>query len=155
MDHVGGYINPLTLIRRLPKGLAVPRLRDRLRRIIGDFRTQTSLHEGCNGILGADCMHLMHRYWEMCGDKCGDFRTLTSLHEGCNGILSADCMHLMHRCGEMCGGWRERTRGRDEEGPITCEWGYRQGKAPSSPSAYDSPSPPSLCTPLPLHQALP
>ena len=120
MDHVGGYINPLTLIRRLPKGLAVPRLRDRLRRIIGDFRTQTSLHEGCNGILGADCMH------------------------------------LMHRCGEMCGGWRERTRGRDEEeGPITCAWGYRQGKAPSSPSAYDSPSPPSLCTPLPLHQALP
>ena len=62
MDHVGGYINPLTLIRRLPKGLAVPRLRDRLRRIIGDFRTQTSLHEGCNGILSADCMHLMHRY---------------------------------------------------------------------------------------------
>ena len=62
MDHVGGYINPLTLIRRIPKGLAIPRLRDRLRTIIGDFRTQTSLHEGCNGILRSDCMHLMHRW---------------------------------------------------------------------------------------------
>ncbi|GAX72786.1 hypothetical protein CEUSTIGMA_g242.t1 [Chlamydomonas eustigma] len=63
MDHAGGYINPLTLIKRLPKGLTVPRLRDRLRTIIGDFRTQTSLHEGCNGILRSDCMHLMHRLY--------------------------------------------------------------------------------------------
>ncbi len=51
MDHAGGSINPLTLIKRLPKGLSVPRLRDRIRTIISDFRTQTSLHEGCNVIL--------------------------------------------------------------------------------------------------------
>ncbi|KAG1680753.1 hypothetical protein FOA52_008086 [Chlamydomonas sp. UWO 241] len=63
MDHAGGSINPLLLIRRLPRGLAVPRLRDRIRTIIGDFRTQTSLHEGCNVILRSDCMHLMQKLY--------------------------------------------------------------------------------------------
>lgn len=64
LDHVGGYINPLTLIQRLPKGLAVPRLRDRIRAIIGDFRTQYSLHEGCSVILRSDCMGLMSRLYK-------------------------------------------------------------------------------------------
>ena len=77
MDHIGGYINPLALIRRLPKGLTVPRLRDRLRSIIGDFRTQTSLHEGCSGILRSDCMHLMHKWVEggqLVGSRVEGFR---------------------------------------------------------------------------------
>eukprot|EP00955_Chlamydomonas_euryale_P039347 351362-Chlamydomonas_euryale.AAC.2 len=63
MDHAGGSINPLLLLRRLPRGLEVPRLRDRIRTIIGDFRTQTSLHEGCNAILHSDCMHLMQKLY--------------------------------------------------------------------------------------------
>lgn len=33
-------------------------LRTRLCRIIADYRTQTSLQEGCNNILKADCVHL-------------------------------------------------------------------------------------------------
>ena len=36
-------------------------LRDRLRAIISDFRTQTSLREGCNAILRSDCLHLVTR----------------------------------------------------------------------------------------------
>lgn len=35
--------------------------RDRLRAIIADFRTQTSLREGCNAILRSDCLHLVQR----------------------------------------------------------------------------------------------
>jgi hypothetical protein len=35
--------------------------RDRLRAIISDFRTQTSLREGCNAILRSDCLHLVTR----------------------------------------------------------------------------------------------
>ena len=58
MDHVGGYINPLTLVARIPPGQAIPRLRDRLVGIIADFRTQTSLREGCNAILAHDCLTL-------------------------------------------------------------------------------------------------
>ncbi len=40
LDHIGGYLNPLMLIKRIPRGLTIPRLRDRLRSIIADFRTQ-------------------------------------------------------------------------------------------------------------------
>lgn len=58
MDHVGGYINPLALVSRIPPGLAIPRLRNRLVGIIADFRTQTSLREGCNAILTHDCLML-------------------------------------------------------------------------------------------------
>jgi hypothetical protein len=38
-----------------------PVVRDRLRAIITDFRTQTSLREGCNAILRSDCLHLVQR----------------------------------------------------------------------------------------------
>ncbi|KAL6759854.1 hypothetical protein V8C86DRAFT_1228689 [Haematococcus lacustris] len=61
LDHIGGEINPLALLRRLPPGMAIPRLRDRIRTIITDFRTQTSLREGCNVILRSDCTHLISR----------------------------------------------------------------------------------------------
>jgi hypothetical protein len=58
MDEIGGYVDPLRLVRRIPDGLAIPRLRDRLVRIIADFRTQTSLRQGCAAILEHDCLAL-------------------------------------------------------------------------------------------------
>ncbi len=36
----------------------IPKLRDRLARIIADYRTNTSLQEGCNVILQHDCYGL-------------------------------------------------------------------------------------------------
>jgi len=50
-------------VKRIPKGTEIPRLRDRLRAIIADFRTQTSLREGCNVILRSDCAHLVARLY--------------------------------------------------------------------------------------------
>lgn len=58
LDHIGSYVDPLRLVERIPLGLKIPRLRDRLVHIIADFRTQTSLREGCNAILAHDCRHL-------------------------------------------------------------------------------------------------
>ncbi len=58
MDEIGGYVDPLRLVRRIPDGLAIPRLRDRLVHIIADFRTQTSLRQGCAAILEHDCLAL-------------------------------------------------------------------------------------------------
>lgn len=58
MDEIGGYVDPLRLVRRIPAGLAIPRLRDRLVRIIADFRTQASLRQGCAAILEHDCLAL-------------------------------------------------------------------------------------------------
>ena len=51
-------MDPLRLVQKIPAGLEIPRLRDRLVHIIADFRTQTSLREGCNAILHHDCLHL-------------------------------------------------------------------------------------------------
>ncbi|KAG2441412.1 hypothetical protein HYH02_010000 [Chlamydomonas schloesseri] len=61
LDCIGGYVDPLLLVRRIPRGMEVERLRDRLRAIIADYRTQTSLREGCNAILRSDCRHLLAR----------------------------------------------------------------------------------------------
>ena len=48
LDHIGGHINPLSLIRRLPLGGAIPRLRDRVISIITDFRTQVCVFSSLN-----------------------------------------------------------------------------------------------------------
>ena len=58
MDNIGGYVNPLRLLQQIPNGMSVEGLRDRLVHIIADFRTQTSLREGCNTILHTDCLLL-------------------------------------------------------------------------------------------------
>lgn len=63
MDNIGGYVNPLRLLQRIPHGVAVEGLRDRLVHIIADFRTQTSLREGCNTILHTDCLLLAQRLY--------------------------------------------------------------------------------------------
>ncbi|KAK8598630.1 hypothetical protein V6N13_094594 [Hibiscus sabdariffa] len=39
------------------------RLRDRLVKIITDYRTETSLRHGCNDILKADCVNLLVKYY--------------------------------------------------------------------------------------------
>jgi hypothetical protein len=49
------------VIEKLPHGMVIDKLRDRLRAIIADFRTQTCLREGCNAILRSDCYSLMKR----------------------------------------------------------------------------------------------
>lgn len=61
LEYIGGNINPLCVIQKIPEGMAIQHLRDRLRGIIADFRTQTSLREGCNAILRSDCRQLVTR----------------------------------------------------------------------------------------------
>lgn len=58
LDSIGGHVNPLQLVQQIPAGMRIPALRDRLVRIIAEFRTQTSLSEGCNTILRHDCVVL-------------------------------------------------------------------------------------------------
>lgn len=58
MDTIDGYVNPLYVVRQLPLGMHILGLRDRLVRIITDFRMQTSLRESCNTILHHDCVLL-------------------------------------------------------------------------------------------------
>ena len=61
LEHIGAHIDPLKLIERIPNGVEVEGLRDRLVKIISDYNLQMSLREGCNVILKADCVSLAKR----------------------------------------------------------------------------------------------
>ena len=58
LDHIGSYINPLRLVARIPQGMIIQRLRDRLVTIVADFRSQTSLRQCCSDLLQKDSVIL-------------------------------------------------------------------------------------------------
>ncbi len=58
LEHLGVHVEPKRVVERIPEGMAIPQLRERLVRIMHDFRTQASLREGCNTILSRDCTML-------------------------------------------------------------------------------------------------
>ncbi|XP_074350636.1 vacuolar protein sorting-associated protein 41 homolog isoform X2 [Apium graveolens] len=64
LEHTVGNLDPLYIINIVPNGLEIPRLRDRLVKIITDYRTETSLRHGCNNILKADIINLLIKYYE-------------------------------------------------------------------------------------------
>eukprot|EP00252_Welwitschia_mirabilis_P005003 TRINITY_DN1539_c0_g1_i1.p1 TRINITY_DN1539_c0_g1~~TRINITY_DN1539_c0_g1_i1.p1 ORF type:complete len:997 (-),score=210.12 TRINITY_DN1539_c0_g1_i1:238-3228(-) len=63
LEHTVGNLDPLHIVNMIPNGLQIPRLRDRLVKIITDYRTETSLRHGCNDILKADVVNLLVRYY--------------------------------------------------------------------------------------------
>eukprot|EP01018_Ginkgo_biloba_P020522 Gb_33564 [translate_table: standard] len=63
LEHTVGNLDPLHIVNMVPNGLRIPRLRDRLVKIITDYRTETSLRHGCNDILKADCVNLLVKYY--------------------------------------------------------------------------------------------
>ncbi|KAK8683394.1 hypothetical protein V6N13_039455 [Hibiscus sabdariffa] len=63
LEHTVGNLDPLYIVNMVPNGLEIPRLRDRLVKIITDYRTETSLRHGCNDILKADCVNLLVKYY--------------------------------------------------------------------------------------------
>ncbi|KAG9442877.1 hypothetical protein H6P81_018731 [Aristolochia fimbriata] len=64
LEHTVGNLDPLYIVNMVPNGLHIPRLRDRLVKIITDYRTETSLRHGCNDILKADCVNLLVKYYQ-------------------------------------------------------------------------------------------
>ncbi|KAK4763529.1 hypothetical protein SAY87_012967 [Trapa incisa] len=64
LEHTVGNLDPLYIVNMVPNGLEIPKLRDRLVKIITDYRTETSLRHGCNDILKADCVNLLVKYYK-------------------------------------------------------------------------------------------
>eukprot|EP00899_Mesostigma_viride_P008015 jgi/Mesvir1/17214/Mv07628-RA.1 len=62
LEHIGAHVDPLQVLRQVPLGMPIPRLRDRLVRIVSDYRTAMSLRHGCNAILKSDCADLSERH---------------------------------------------------------------------------------------------
>ncbi|XP_044504927.1 vacuolar protein sorting-associated protein 41 homolog [Mangifera indica] len=63
LEHTVGNLDPLYIVNTVPNGLEIPRLRDRLVKIVTDYRTETSLRHGCNDILKADIVNLLVKYY--------------------------------------------------------------------------------------------
>lgn len=63
LEHVGGRVDPLRLIRRVPNGMSIDGLRDRVVKIIADYSLQCRLREGCNQILKNDCVSLFGKLY--------------------------------------------------------------------------------------------
>ena len=51
LEHVGGEIDPLQILRRIRNGLAVPGLKYALMKILHNFNLQVSLLQGCSAVL--------------------------------------------------------------------------------------------------------
>ncbi|KAI5575746.1 hypothetical protein BDE02_09G001100 [Populus trichocarpa] len=64
LEHTVGNLDPLYIVNMVPNGLEIPQLRDRLVKIITDYRTETSLRHGCNDILKTDCVNLLIKYYK-------------------------------------------------------------------------------------------
>ncbi|KAJ6344892.1 hypothetical protein OIU78_007725 [Salix suchowensis] len=64
LEHTVGNLDPLYIVNMVPNGLEIPRLRDRLVKIITDYRTETSLRHGCNDILKTDSVNLLVKYYK-------------------------------------------------------------------------------------------
>lgn len=64
LEHTVGNLDPLHIVNMVPEGLEIPRLRDRLVKIVTDYRTETSLRHGCKTILKADCVNLLIKYYK-------------------------------------------------------------------------------------------
>ncbi|KAL3690864.1 hypothetical protein R1sor_004515 [Riccia sorocarpa] len=91
LEHTVGNIDPLLLLSKVPSGLPIPRLRDRLVKIITDYRTETSLRRGCNEILKADCVDLLVRYYDEARHAIrvgGGENGLKPQSDGQNGAIS-------------------------------------------------------------------
>eukprot|EP01126_Amoeba_proteus_P049870 TRINITY_DN5851_c0_g1_i16.p1 TRINITY_DN5851_c0_g1~~TRINITY_DN5851_c0_g1_i16.p1 ORF type:complete len:820 (+),score=181.45 TRINITY_DN5851_c0_g1_i16:313-2772(+) len=66
LDNLGTHINPLHLIEKIPEGMEIIGLRDRLVKIINDYLLQTSLSQGCREILKADVITLNKKMHMQC-----------------------------------------------------------------------------------------
>ncbi|KAL5709701.1 Vacuolar protein sorting-associated protein 41 [Ranunculus cassubicifolius] len=64
LEHTVGNLDPLYIVNMVPNGLVIPRLRDCLVKIITDYRTETSLRNGCNDILKTDVVNLLVKYYK-------------------------------------------------------------------------------------------
>ncbi|XP_063231920.1 vacuolar protein sorting-associated protein 41 homolog isoform X2 [Bacillus rossius redtenbacheri] len=61
LSRIGTYVDPRMLVRRIRPGLAVPRLRASLVKMMHDYKLQVSVQEGCRKILAADYFELHRR----------------------------------------------------------------------------------------------
>ncbi|KAI9206725.1 uncharacterized protein BJ171DRAFT_496668 [Polychytrium aggregatum] len=108
MENIGGYINPVRLIQKIPNGLNIPNLKSALIRIMADYGVQVSLREGCQQILMNDNSKLFSQKLDIlchgisiqdvnCAG-CKEVFLESDVHAGDNAVIF-ECQHMFHhRC---------------------------------------------------------
>jgi hypothetical protein len=71
-------VDPAQLISKIPMGMRVPGLRDKLVKIISDYTMQLQLRESCNLVLKADCFELLKK---LCYQQRRAMRVVTNPSE--------------------------------------------------------------------------
>lgn len=61
LQDIGAHVDPLKVVKRIPKGMVIDGLREKLIKIISDYHLQLSLKEGCEQILKSDVVGLEKR----------------------------------------------------------------------------------------------
>ena len=82
-------VDPAQLISKIPMGMRVPGLRDKLVKIISDYTMQLQLRESCNLVLKADCFELLKK---LCYQQRRPNQLLHSL--GLYNIPTSSCIEL-------------------------------------------------------------
>jgi len=59
LDHAGTTINPVDLVKRIPKGLEIPGLKDSLGRLVKESEVMSSISEGAAIVLSSEVLGLM------------------------------------------------------------------------------------------------
>jgi hypothetical protein len=114
LEHVGGaeHVEPIKLIKRIPEGVEIPHLRDRLVKIISDYGLVQSLREGCSTILESDCVELEERLYAANrrgvfvsnASVCVQCRVPVVINDGIkksasDSVIVFGCSHVFHmRC---------------------------------------------------------
>ena len=61
LQDIGAHVDPLKVVKRIPKGMVIDGLKEKLIKIISDYHLQMSLKEGCEQILKSDVVGLEKR----------------------------------------------------------------------------------------------
>ena len=61
LEDIGAHVDPLRVVKRIPKGMVIQGLREKLIKIISDYHLQMSLKAGCEQILKTDVVGLEKR----------------------------------------------------------------------------------------------
>lgn len=64
LQSIGNYMDPIILVREIPHGLQIPKLRDSLVKIIQDYKLQIALRLSCEKILTANRFTLLQRLFK-------------------------------------------------------------------------------------------
>jgi len=58
LQDIGAHVDPIKVVKRIPYGMKIDGLREKLIKIISDYHLQMSLREGCEHILKSDVVSL-------------------------------------------------------------------------------------------------